>query len=85
MSVMASQITSITIVYSTVYLSGADQRKHQSSSYVIAIDWNYTKISCPYPERYISHKGEISLAYRYEITSASMLKTFPGLTSWNKM
>ena len=28
---MASQITSITIVYSTVY-SGADQRKHQSSA-----------------------------------------------------
>ena len=28
---MASQITSLTIVYSTVY-SGADQRKHQSST-----------------------------------------------------
>ena len=31
MSLMASQITSLTIVYSTVYL-GADQRKHQSSA-----------------------------------------------------
>ena len=31
MSLMASQITSLTIVYSTVY-SGADQRKHQSSA-----------------------------------------------------
>ena len=31
MSTMASQITSLTIVYSTVY-SGADQRKHQSSA-----------------------------------------------------
>ena len=30
MGVMTSQITSLTIVYSTVY-SGADQRKHQSS------------------------------------------------------
>ena len=30
-SMMASQITSLTIVYSTVY-SGADQRKHQSSA-----------------------------------------------------
>ena len=30
-SVMASQITSLAIVYSTVY-SGADQRKHQSSA-----------------------------------------------------
>ena len=31
MGVMASQITSLTIVYSTVY-SGEDQRKHQSST-----------------------------------------------------
>ena len=31
MSAMESQITSLTVVYSTVY-SGADQRKHQSSA-----------------------------------------------------
>ena len=31
MTTMVSQITSLTIVYSTVY-SGADQRKHQSSA-----------------------------------------------------
>ena len=31
MSVMASQITSLTIVYSSVY-SGTDERKHQSSA-----------------------------------------------------
>ena len=31
MGAMASQITSLTIVYSIVY-SGADQRKHQSSA-----------------------------------------------------
>ena len=31
MSAMASEITSLTIVYATVY-SGADQRKHQSSA-----------------------------------------------------
>ena len=31
MSAMASQITSLTIVYSAVY-SGVDQRKHQSSA-----------------------------------------------------
>ena len=33
MSAMASQITSVSIVYSTV-CSGADQRKHQSSASV---------------------------------------------------
>ena len=31
MTTMASQITSLTVVYSTVY-SDADQRKHQSSA-----------------------------------------------------
>ena len=33
MGAMASQITSLTIVYTTVY-SGADQRKHQSSAWL---------------------------------------------------
>ena len=33
MGAMVSQITSLTIVYSTVY-SGADQRKHQSSAWL---------------------------------------------------
>ena len=37
MGAMASQITSFTIVYSTVY-SGADQRKHQSSA-SLAFEW----------------------------------------------
>ena len=32
MSVMASQITSLTIIYSIVFIQGADQRKHQSSA-----------------------------------------------------
>ena len=36
MSKMASQITSLTIVYSTVY-SGADQRKHQSSASLVFV------------------------------------------------
>ena len=41
MSTMASQVTSLTIVYTTVY-SGADQRKHQSSAslaFVRGIHW----------------------------------------------
>ena len=42
MTMMASQITSLTIVYSTVY-SNADQRKHQSSAslaFVRGIHWD---------------------------------------------
>ena len=38
MSAMASQITSLAIVYSTVY-SGADQRKHQSSASLAFVRW----------------------------------------------
>ena len=36
MSATASQITSLTIVYSTIYL-GADQRKHQSSASLVFV------------------------------------------------
>ena len=38
MSAIASQITSLTIVYSTIY-SGADQRKHQSSTSLAFVRW----------------------------------------------
>ena len=38
MSAIASQITSLTIVYSTVY-SDADQRKHQSSASLAFVRW----------------------------------------------
>ena len=40
MGAMAFQITSLTIVYSTVY-SGADQREHQSSA-SLAFVWGTT-------------------------------------------
>ena len=40
MGTMASQITSLTIVYSTVY-SGADQSKHQSPA-SLAFVWEFT-------------------------------------------
>ena len=38
MGTVASQITNLTIVYSTVY-SGADQRKHQSSASLAFVRW----------------------------------------------
>ena len=38
MSAIASQITSLTIVYSTVY-PGADQSKHQSSASLAFVWW----------------------------------------------
>ena len=53
MNVMASQITSLTIVYSTVY-SGADQRKHQSSA-TLAFVWAIHRDPVNSP-----HKGPVT-------------------------
>ena len=53
MSVMASQITSLTIVYSTVD-SGADQRKHQSSA---SLDFVWGIHRSPVNS---SHKGPVT-------------------------
>ena len=53
MGMIGSQITSLAIVYSSVY-SGADQRKHQYSSLYIEVYWNiYT---------YIKYKAYINMA-----------------------
>ena len=53
MGVMASQITSLTIVYSNVY-SGADQRKHQSSA-SLAFVWGIHREPVNSP-----HKGPVT-------------------------
>ena len=53
MSAMAYQITSITIVYSTVY-SGADQSKHQSSASVAFVQGIHR-----WPLNF-SHKGPVT-------------------------
>ena len=50
MGVMASQITSLTIVYSTVY-SDADQRKHQSSA-SLAFVWGIHRGSANSPHKW---------------------------------
>ena len=53
MGAMASQITSLTIVYSTVY-SGADQRKHQSSA-SLAFVWGI-------------HRGPVNSPHKWPVT-----------------
>ena len=50
---IASQITSLTIVYSTVY-SGADQRKHQSSA-SLAFVWGI-------------HRGPVNSLHKWPVT-----------------
>ena len=53
MSTMASQITNLTIVYSTVY-SDADQRKHQSSA-SLAFVWGI-------------HRGPVNSPHKWPVT-----------------
>ena len=53
MSTIASQITSLTIVYSTVY-SDADQRKHQSSA-SLAFVWGI-------------HRGPVNSPHKWPVT-----------------
>ena len=53
MGAIASQITSLTIVYSTVY-SDADQRKHQSSA-SLAFVWGI-------------HRGPVNSPHKWPVT-----------------
>ena len=55
MSVLASQITSLAIVYSTVYL-GKDQRKHQSSA------------SLAFVVRGIIHRSQVNSPHKGPVT-----------------
>ena len=68
MSAMVSQITSLTIIYSTVY-SGADQRKHQSSA-SLAIVWGIHR----WPVN-AAHKGPVKpRSHMYCNQSATALR-----------
>ena len=53
MGAIGSQITSLTIVYSTVY-SGADQSKHQSSA-SLAFEWGI-------------HRGPVNFPHKWPVT-----------------
>ena len=59
MSAMASQITSLTIVYWTVY-SGADQRKHQSSASLAFCAWN-SPVTAEFPAQRASNAEKVSI------------------------
>ena len=74
MTTMASQITSLTVVYSTVY-SDADQRKHQSSA-SLAFVWGIHR------DRWIPHtkgqlRGNVSIWWRHHMQTNP-----PGTRKW---
>ena len=59
MGAMASQLTSLTIVYSIVY-SGADQRKHQSSA-------SLTFVPGEFPAQMASNAEKDSIWWRHRV------------------
>ena len=62
MIAMASQITSLTIVYSTVY-SGSDQRKHQSST-SLALCVGNSPVTGEFPAQMASNTENVSIWWR---------------------
>ena len=60
---MASQITSLTIVYSTVY-SGADQRKHQSSA-SLALVRGIHRWTVNSPQKWPVTRKKVSIWWRH--------------------
>ena len=63
MNAMASQITSVTIVYSTVD-SGADQRKHQSSASLDMCAGN-SPVAGEFPAHMASNAENVSIWLRH--------------------
>ena len=61
MGTMASQITSLTIVYSTVY-SDADQRKHQSSASLA-----FVSVPGEFPAQMASDAENVSIRWRHHV------------------
>ena len=82
MCAMASQITSLTIVYSTVH-SGADQRKHQSSASLAFVrgihrspvnsphKWPVTRKMLPFDDVIMRNQGIMAWWSQVELTTMS--------------
>ena len=68
MSAIASQITSLTIVYSNVY-SGADQSEHQSSA-SLAFVWGIHRGTGEFPAQMASNAENVSIWWRHHVCTA---------------
>ena len=74
MEAMASEIISLTIVYSTVY-SGADQRKHQSSA-SLAFVRGIHRWPVNSPHKMASNAENVSIWWRHHANFSGVLQTF---------
>ena len=71
MGTVASQITSLTIVYSTVY-SGADQRKHQSYA-SLALCAGNSPVTGEFPAQMASNAEKVSMWWRHHVLEINRL------------
>ena len=78
MTTMASQITSLTIVYSTVY-SGADQRKRQSSGSLAFV--GNSSVTGEFPAQMASNAENVSIWWRHHAKKCSH-PTSPQWRRW---
>ena len=77
MSLMASQITSLTIVYSTAY-SGADQRKLQTPRYWPL--WGNSPGTGEFPAQKASNAENVSIWWRHpELTISQKVDLYPNI------
>ena len=76
MAVIASQITSLTIVYSTVN-SGADQRKHQSSA-SLALCAGKSPVTGEFPAQRASNAENVSIWWRHHVVNGLSFKASWG-------
>ena len=67
MTTLASQITSLTVVYSIVH-SDPDQRKHQSFA-SLAIVWGIHRTG-EFPEQRASNTESVSISWRHHVSGA---------------
>ena len=92
MGSMASQITSLTIVYSTVY-SDADQRKHQSSASLAFVPGEFPAPGTgEFPTQMASNTDNVSIWWRHHVISIpeidltiTLLILLPRLTGTNEL
>ena len=79
MGAMASQITSLTIVYSTVY-SGAGQRKHQSSASL-----GNSPMTSEFPAQMASNAENVAIRWRHHDCQLVTLNGVRGLCQSSTM
>ena len=76
MGPMASPITSLTLVYSTVY-SGADQRKHQTPRHWTGLCAGNSPVTGEFPAQRAIHAESVSIWWRHNVIQVYYMHPIP--------